>query len=60
MTARTLTDADVEAIARRVAELVERDQPANDRPRRRGQHTPRVARAEVAEMVAERMRRTGR
>lgn len=57
--ARTLTDADVEAIAAKLAELVER-KPANERPRRRGQHTRRVARPEVAEDVARRMRRAGR
>lgn len=45
--ARTLTDADVEAIAAKLAELVGRDPPANERPRRRGQHTRRVARPEV-------------
>jgi hypothetical protein len=58
--ARTLTDADVEAIAAKLAELVGRDPPANERPRRRGQHTRRVARPEVAEDVARRMRRIGR
>ncbi len=59
--ARTLTDADVEAIAEELRELVERDEkPANERPRRRGQHTRRVARPEVAEDVARRMRRAER
>ena len=58
--ARTLTDADVEAIAEKLRELVERDMPANERPRRRGQHTRRVARPEVAADVARRMRRAER
>lgn len=56
--ARTLTDADVEAIAEKLRELVEK--PANERPRRRGQHTRRVARPEVAADVARRMRRAER
>ena len=56
--ARTLTDADVEAIAEKLRELVEK--PANEAPRRRGQHTRRVARPEVAEAVAAKMRRATR